>query len=292
MPEHCDEGKEVDVILRGRRYRVMAWGSEHAPVVLCIHNIFEQGLMWQELARSLSLKGYRVIAPDLLGHGLSDHVAEDGSYSLLGFVADIEALVREYEITLLSIIGHAAGCIIAAIYAASNPDTTERLILIEPSLPNEENELNFFDQQNEEMIYQDKTGKHTVVADIKEGASKLRTSIKEVEMERVYALAGRVLQPTENGYRWTWDYKLRTRSGMKHFGINRSSYLNLLSQIYKPVTIIKGDGGYSKSNDVALLQKQLKAKMVEATGGHYLHLTNAKAVSSEILSLLGSEATR
>ncbi|QBJ97123.1 alpha/beta hydrolase [Rhodococcus sp. ABRD24] len=43
-----------------------------APTVLCIHTAGQNGVQWRHVASALADKGYRVIVPDLPGHGRSE----------------------------------------------------------------------------------------------------------------------------------------------------------------------------------------------------------------------------
>lgn len=49
---------------------VHAWGSGDR-VALLLHGQFGDGLMWWEVAPAIAARGYRVVAPDLPGHGRS-----------------------------------------------------------------------------------------------------------------------------------------------------------------------------------------------------------------------------
>ncbi len=42
------------------------------PTVLCIHTAGQSGVQWRHGARDLADRGYRVIVPDLPGHGRSE----------------------------------------------------------------------------------------------------------------------------------------------------------------------------------------------------------------------------
>ena len=66
--------EEKFIEFRGNQICLCSWGAPDAPVVLCIHGLLEQGLSWQEVALPLATKGYRVVAPDLFGHGRSSHL--------------------------------------------------------------------------------------------------------------------------------------------------------------------------------------------------------------------------
>lgn len=42
------------------------------PAILCIHTAGQSGVQWRRVARDLANRGYRVIVPDLPGHGRSE----------------------------------------------------------------------------------------------------------------------------------------------------------------------------------------------------------------------------
>lgn len=56
--------------------RVWEWGDESAPVVICAHGAQDHGRMWDGLAPRLAEEmNWRVVAPDLRGHGDSGRLA-------------------------------------------------------------------------------------------------------------------------------------------------------------------------------------------------------------------------
>ena len=130
------ERREHFVEVRGLRLCLSEWGSEKGPIVFCVHGILEQGAAWDPVAVILAERGYRVVAPDLRGHGLSGHVSASGTYQLLDFVADLDALTgargREQRITL---VGHSLGAVLAALLAGARPGRFGSLVLVEKPVP-------------------------------------------------------------------------------------------------------------------------------------------------------------
>lgn len=57
------------------------------PTVLCLHTAGQSGVQWRHVASALSERGYRVIVPDLPGHGRSEP-AVDGPVTSLVTYAD------------------------------------------------------------------------------------------------------------------------------------------------------------------------------------------------------------
>ncbi|MDV7241455.1 MULTISPECIES: alpha/beta hydrolase [Rhodococcus] len=46
--------------------------TDGTPTVLCLHTAGQSGVQWRHVASALSRRGYRVIVPDLPGHGRSE----------------------------------------------------------------------------------------------------------------------------------------------------------------------------------------------------------------------------
>ncbi|HET9962797.1 MAG TPA: alpha/beta hydrolase [Nitrospiraceae bacterium] len=77
---------------------------------------------------------YRVIAPDLRGHGRSE-VMPSGAYSPADYVADIEALIlASYRGDKFVLVGHSMGAQIAARLAVKRPDLVRAVVSIDGAL--------------------------------------------------------------------------------------------------------------------------------------------------------------
>jgi pimeloyl-ACP methyl ester carboxylesterase len=63
------------VQLNRMRLRVWEWGDPAAPAVICAHGAQDHGRMWDDFAPRLAELGYRVLAPDIRGHGDSGPLA-------------------------------------------------------------------------------------------------------------------------------------------------------------------------------------------------------------------------
>jgi pimeloyl-ACP methyl ester carboxylesterase len=117
------EAHEVD--LHGHRaiYRVAGSG----PNVVLIHGMVNSSRHWQEVALRLAGK-YRVIAPDLIGHG--DSATPRGDYSLGAHAATIRDLLTTIGVERATIVGHSLGGGVAMQFFYQFPQRTERLALI------------------------------------------------------------------------------------------------------------------------------------------------------------------
>jgi pimeloyl-ACP methyl ester carboxylesterase len=113
------------VELHGERVAYRDAGSGEA--VLLIHGMAGCSDTWNAVLPRLA-KHYRVIAPDLLGHGRSAKPRTD--YSLGAFAAGLRDLLDELGISRATIIGQSLGGGVAMQFLYQHPEYCRRLILI------------------------------------------------------------------------------------------------------------------------------------------------------------------
>jgi pimeloyl-ACP methyl ester carboxylesterase len=94
--------------------------------LVCLHGIGEGGAHFEPLAARLP--GYRLLAPDLRGHGRSEW---EPPWSLEQHLEDVLATVGEEPRTWL---GHSFGGRLCVELANRRPELVERLILLDPAL--------------------------------------------------------------------------------------------------------------------------------------------------------------
>ncbi|MEV5962483.1 alpha/beta hydrolase [Kribbella sp. NPDC051952] len=99
-------------------------GGDGTPVV-ALHGTFGRGLTFAAVATRL-LPDYRVIGPDLRGHGLSDR---GGDFSREAFVRDVADFIQERELAPALVIGHSLGGVTAYQLAARHPDLVRAVVV-------------------------------------------------------------------------------------------------------------------------------------------------------------------
>jgi len=106
----------------------VAYRDEGAgEVLLLIHGMGGSSASWRAVVPMLAKK-YRVIAPDLLGHGQSDKPR--GDYSLGAFAVLLRDLLDALGIPEATIVGHSLGGGVAMQFAHQHRDYCRRLVLI------------------------------------------------------------------------------------------------------------------------------------------------------------------
>ena len=74
------------------RLHVHEWGDAGAPAVVCVHGVSAHGRRFRKLAEERLASSFHVLAPDLRGHGLSEH---DPPWDLATHVRDVEETLEE-----------------------------------------------------------------------------------------------------------------------------------------------------------------------------------------------------
>lgn len=105
------------------------WGDPANPrVLVCVHGLSRQGRDFDTLARSLC-DTYRVVCPDVVGRGQSDHLADPMGYQIPAYVADMVTLLARLDGRTVHWVGTSMGGLIG-MGLASLPNTPiVRLVL-------------------------------------------------------------------------------------------------------------------------------------------------------------------
>jgi len=104
-------------------YRAVGRG----PVLLLVHGMAGSSLTWQHVIPALARR-FTVVAPDLLGHGLSDKPR--GEYSLGAHTDTLRDLLDALGHERATVVGQSLGGGIAMQFAYQFPERCERLVLV------------------------------------------------------------------------------------------------------------------------------------------------------------------
>jgi len=111
------------------RYQV--YGEDNASTVILIHSFNGFIESWQPNIEALVKAGYRVVAYDLFGRGLSDR--PHAKYDLSLFRNQLDLVIKEVGGNKAHLIGSSFGCIIASDYANRHPEKIESLVMVGPA---------------------------------------------------------------------------------------------------------------------------------------------------------------
>ena len=98
------------------------------PVLLLLHGIAGSSRAWREVMPALA-QDFRLIAPDLLGHGESAKPV--GDYSLGAYASGMRDLLGVLGVERATIVGQSFGGGVAMQLAYQHPELCERLVLVD-----------------------------------------------------------------------------------------------------------------------------------------------------------------
>lgn len=125
--------REREVVLDGLRIAYREYGPPAGPAVLCLHGWLDNCASFAPLAGELP--ALRLIAPDLAGHGQSDHRPASVPYHHVDWVLDVGKLADALGLERFGLMGHSMGASIAALTAGTWPERVQRLVLLEGTGP-------------------------------------------------------------------------------------------------------------------------------------------------------------
>ena len=124
---HSEHSCFIDI--DGVRVHYQEAGDRYAPAMVLIHGFSSSTLVWSKVFLALVNAGYRVIAPDMLGHGYSAK-PRNGEYTIEGQAKLVIGLLDALKIPRAIIVGSSYGGAVAATCGLDYADRVEKLILV------------------------------------------------------------------------------------------------------------------------------------------------------------------
>jgi lipase len=110
---------------------VHEWGPADAPPVVCLHGITGHGRRFRKLAEERLVPRFRVLAPDLLGHGLSDW---EPPWSIKAHLDAVVSTLERLGVGTARWIGHSFGGRLVMELVARDRSRVERAVLLDPAI--------------------------------------------------------------------------------------------------------------------------------------------------------------
>lgn len=120
------EGQELEIAYMDESPQTTPKG-----VVLLLHGKNFSGAYWEKTMAHLLDEGWRVIAPDQVGFGKSAKPTTI-TYSFELMASITKSLLDELDVKSTSVMGHSMGGMLATRFALSYPETTQKLIMVNP----------------------------------------------------------------------------------------------------------------------------------------------------------------
>ena len=114
------------------RINYLEWGNpedfRHQETLFCVHGLTRNARDFDYFA-SKTCDQYRVVCPDVVGRGDSDHLLSDESYNYLQYNADMNTLIARLGVTEINWIGTSMGGIIGMVMASVTQSPIRRLVV-------------------------------------------------------------------------------------------------------------------------------------------------------------------
>lgn len=107
-------------------------GDAESPAVVLLHGFTSDNRMWLPVVGELANE-YRVIAPDMRGHGATTSPEDPESYSIEAYAEDLKALLDHLEVDICALAGCSFGGMVALQFATTWPERLAALVLSDTS---------------------------------------------------------------------------------------------------------------------------------------------------------------
>lgn len=247
-----------------------SFGEEKNPAILLISGATVSMLYWDEkFCKQLAANGFFVIRFDNRDVGKSTfYESGKSNYDIVDLTNDVIAILDDYQINQVHLVGMSLGGLISQIAAINYPDKIQTVTLFatgpwgdsDPNIPEMDPRILNFHSKASSV---DWTNEDSVVNYLIKG-SKLMSGKKEFERERI-----------ENFIRAEFNRASNYISMFNHATLaGGEMFLNRLDEIQQPTLVIHGtdDKIWHYRNASVLVRKIKKSELLTLVGtGHELH---------------------
>ena len=110
---------------------VHEWGDRGSPPVVCLHGLNAHGRRYRRLAEERLQRRFRVLAPDLRGHGFSGW---EPPWTIATHAHDVLETLDSLGVRRARFVGHSLGGRLVLEIVALDPERVERAALLDPAI--------------------------------------------------------------------------------------------------------------------------------------------------------------
>ena len=116
--------------IKTNRINMAVFEQGAGPAVVLLHGFPELAFSWRHQIPALADAGFRAIAPDQRGYGLTDVPPNVEDYCADQLIADVHGLLDALELETATFVGHDWGALVLWQMAMLAPGRIERLIIL------------------------------------------------------------------------------------------------------------------------------------------------------------------
>lgn len=263
-------------VSQGLRLHYVDWGNESAPPLLLVHGGSDHCRSWDWVAQRLSSR-FHVIAPDLRGHGDSDH-APGSHYPTHSFVLDLAQLIAQRRLEPVNILAHSWGGAVSLVYTGVYPQNVARLMVIEGWGPSPEMEAKQSALEPAERLHNWIDATRAIAhkrppryAGIEDCVARMKAANTRLTDEQARHLTVHAATQNEDGtYSWKYDPYVRVISPIWQGSTDLAA---LWQRITCPVLLVRGTESWAVDPVAAGKAAHFKDVRVETleNAGHWVH---------------------
>ncbi|WP_079228489.1 alpha/beta fold hydrolase [Pseudomonas putida] len=266
--------------LDGIEIAVRTWGPEDGIPVLALHGWLDNAASYERLAPLLD--GCFVVAPDLVGHGRSDHRRHDSGYYLWEHAEDMLAVTDSLGLAQFHVLAHGMGSGIASLLAAMTSSIASMIFIDGMGAPftvSEDSRVQHLARayrlkrmlqriQLQGFGEQDSSRFDDLETAMQQRRRRLDGELSE---DAARVLAQRDLLQLAEGYSWRHDPRLVLPEPMP---LTEREACDLLREIRCPLYLMLGRQGAFTGQGFDKRKAALpgQAKVSWHPGGHHFHL--------------------
>lgn len=259
--------EELRFEVNGHLIAAKAWGNSSDPTVIGLHGWLDNAATFNRLAPLL--KGVRLIALDLMGHGYSDHRPASMPYYIWDNVLDVLGVADQLGLERFDILGHSMGASIATLIAGAYPERISHLMLIEGIAPLVTEPDDVAEQlaqaiNKRKRLQKRKQKPYKTINDATAARINGRFPVDE---EAARWLVERGIIQRHDGFYWRSDPSLVLPSVVR---LSEPQVESFITRVTAPTLLVLGDKGISQSERRISLFRQIETRTLK--GGHHLHL--------------------
>lgn len=253
----------------GLRIAAVEWGDPRGGVpLLALHGWLDNCGSFAPLGRLL--RGVRLIALDLPGHGHSGHRSADGTYNIWQDVGVVHSVAAQLGWQRFSLLGHSRGAMICTLAAGTFPERVTRLGLLDSFVPGTVASEQQPEQLRTAIVERAaRAGREARVYPDREAlaATRLRgpTPLSTLSAPDIIARGAR---QSVAGWCWRSDEKLKLASEIK---LTPELVRAFVARIDCPMLPLLSDLA-RKSRFYGMEAYARALGMVEVPGGHHFHM--------------------
>lgn len=256
------------------------WGDPDGVPVLATHGWLDNAASFAVLGPLL--KGVRLVAVDLAGHGLSSHRAAHGTYNIWQDVGDIHAVANQLGWERFALLGHSRGGMICTLTAGAFAERISHLALLDSFVPQ-----TMTAQEAPQQLAKAIEKRQKVLA----RPGKLYATAAEAEAARTrgespltpeaaHLIVGRAIESVAGGFRWRSDEKLKIPSEVK---LTEDMVNAFVTRIECPVLMLLAhQGRLQRFYGMEKILTNMETEII--AGSHHFHMEASAGLVAARLS--------